>query len=230
MAFVQRYPFSPKAIWWKRYKEDDNIKDKIIYVASKTLGFKLSDFKSFSKVSLYNGKIRDGDSVIYFDITNWKNGELEPTTVIKLSKEFFIYNQEQSKLEKCKIENYKNLEVINVVLPQMLEYEEDIFIRQFQFNCQKANDKKNNTTQSIPGLSSDFSYVTLKTQNFTELSDEPKNDDIVEYKGKFWIISEASKTFLYSPKETSFLYLSLRQISNQDELFSIKGCENYVED
>ncbi len=231
MAFIQRYPFSQKSIWWKRYKDKENVGDKIIYVASKTIGFRLFNFRSFSKVDLINGKLRGNDETIaYFDITSWKNeNESKPISAIKLRDAFYIYNPKTYKLEECNVNEYENIEIINVVLAQMLEYENDIFIRQFQFDCHKEDRKDIKPTQPVDGLLSDYAYLNLKTHNFNGFEIMPKSDDIIEYKGKFWLVLNVWKTFLYAPKEKSVLHLSLRLIEKQDEIFSIKGYDCYVE-
>lgn len=125
-GYVQRYPFAPKAVWWKRYDTNSSV-------------------------------------------------ELN--------------------------ENY-----------EIKKIEGNTYYRRFAFDCIKDGDQQDTTNQPLTGLIIDHSYITIKTHNFTNLTDEPKKEDIIEYQGRLWIIEETSKTYLYTPREKAVLLIVLKSL------------------
>lgn len=124
--YVQRYPFAPKAVWWKRY-----------------------DTKAALKLT----------------------------------------------------ENY-----------EIKQIEGNAYYRKFAFDCNRDGDQQDTTTQPLKGLIVDSSYLTLKTHNFTAQQDMPQKEDILYYQGKFWIIEETNKSFVYTPKERLVLFVVLKSL------------------
>ena len=124
-GFVQRYPFSPRAVWWKRFSELDSVTG-------------------------------NADNVMKFDKNTYR--------------------------------------------------------RMFEFDCIKESDQRDGLHQPILGLLTESSYLTIKTQNFAYLNDSPKQDDIILFEGKFWLIAEITYTTIYSPKAIKVLHIALKAI------------------
>lgn len=81
MSHTQRYPFAPKAVWWKRLDDKAGVGTRTIYVATDTLGFEIVNYRNFKSVPLINGKLarENGLPTNYVAITKKANlSELEP--------------------------------------------------------------------------------------------------------------------------------------------------------
>lgn len=124
-GYVQRYPFSPKAVWWKRFTEEDQI-------------------------------------------TGNAN--------------------------------------------EVMKFERNNYLRMFAFDCTRETDQQDGIHQPITGLFVESSYLTVKTQNFAYLDNAPKQDDIVFFDNRYWMIAEATMTTSYEPRAKKTLHLALKAI------------------
>lgn len=224
MGYIQRYPFAPKAEWWKRYTGTNSLGKRTIYLASQTLGFELVGVSNiFRKIVLKNGELSNcQDNVEYLNIaTETVQDEYENihTTFYAISfmGKLYMFNEETQTLDLEDFvvvdeENGEQLVVYKAELGDYYKFENNEYVRKQQFDCIKTEDQQSSTYQPIPGLVSDSTFLTIKTHNFCESKEEPSHEDLVFYQGSFWVIEDTRKTYRYEPKEKSTLYLSLKKI------------------
>ncbi len=206
---IQRYPFAPKAIWFKRYTDQMTLGKRKIYVATDTIGYEIKSLREFSRVELKNGMaVGEAD---YFSITE-RDGQVWKTTcALKLLDKIYIFNPDICELEEHDIID-EGMTVINALTSEIMVIERNAYLRKYAFDCIKETDQQDSSYQPISGLLTNSSYLTIKTHNFSEQKDEPQHEDILFYQGKYWIIEDTSKTYIYTPKEKSILHLSLKAL------------------
>ena len=200
MTHIQRYPFAPKATWWKRYTDTSTLGKRTIYVATDTIGYEIKNLREFTKVELVEGKVKNATGATYVSLTN---------SALKLLDKIFIFDTEANKLEEHDIVD-EGLTIINAIPSETMTIERNVYIRKYAFDCTQETDQQDQTYQPISGLLAGSSYLTIKTHNFTKAQDEPKCEDIIQYHGKYWMIEETSKTYIYTPREQSVLHISLK--------------------
>lgn len=202
MTHVQRYPFAPKAVWWKRYTNKSILGKRTIYVATDEIGYEIKNLREFSKVELTGGKVAENTAVDYVSIA---------ASALKLLDKVFIFNTESAELEEHDIVD-EGLEIINAIPSEVMTIERNSYIRQYAFDCTKETDQQDSSYQPISGLLTGSSYITIKTHNFANTKDEPRHEDILQYQGKFWMIEDTSKTYIYTPREKAVLHISLKAL------------------
>lgn len=174
------------------------------------MGFEVVNFRSFSKVELQDGKIADINT-IYTPITKIVDGAIVPSVALILTERVFIFNPDTNELEEHDIVD-EGLEINRVLTEQTMTIEKNTYVRMYAFDCTKETDQQDSSYQPISGLLTSSSYLTIKTHNFTSAKDEPKHEDILAYQGRFWLIEDTSKSYIYTPKEKSVLHLTLKAL------------------
>lgn len=169
-------------------------------MATDSIGYEIKNLREFTKVDLIAGKLKNTVGVTYVSLTN---------SALKLLDKIFIFDIETNELEEHDIVD-EGLTIINAVPSETMTIERNVYIRKYAFDCTKETDQQDQSYQPISGLLAGSSYLTIKTHNFTNAQDEPKCDDIIQYHGKFWMIEDTSKTYIYTPREQSVLHISLK--------------------
>lgn len=203
MAYVQRYPFAPKAVWWKRYTNKSSIGKRVIYKATDEIGFEIDGIpQTFQKRVLVKGVYKVAEQVEYIDLTG---------KAIRLVGVIYQYDSETQTMQPQDIGD-EELEVQSAEIGSIIQFEKNNYIRKLKFDCIKETDQEDSLHQPINGLLSGTSYLTLKTHCFSSFADKPQIGDILFYHGVFWMIEQVSKTFIYTPRERMVLHLALKQI------------------
>ena len=143
--------------------------------------------------------------------TGTKDQVYSPTKAIKLFNKFYIFNFDTNELEENELAD-EGLEIINAIPSEVMTIERNSYIRQYAFDCTKETDQQDSSYQPISGLLTGSSYITIKTHNFANTKDEPRHEDILQYQGKFWMIEDTSKTYIYTPREKAVLHISLKAL------------------
>ncbi len=204
MAYVQRYPFAPKAVWWKKYTDSAFIGKRVIYKATNEIGFEIDGIpQTFQRRVLVNGKIKAIEQVEYIDLTG---------KAIRLLGVIYQYNNETQTMEPQDMVD-EELEVQAAERGNVIQFEKNNYVRKLKFDCIKETDQQDMVHQPINGLLSGTSYLTLKTHCFSSFADKPKIGDILFYQGVFWMIEETYKTYIYTPRERLVLHLAMKQIN-----------------
>lgn len=204
MAYVQRYPFAPKAVWWKKYTDSAFIGKRVIYKATNEIGFEIDGIpQTFQKRVLVNGKIKAIEQVEYIDLTG---------KAIRLLGAIYQYNSETQTMEPQDMVD-EELEVQAAERGNVIQFEKNNYVRKLKFDCIKETDQQDMVHQPINGLLSETSYLTLKTHCFSSFADKPKIGDILFYQGVFWMIEETYKTYIYTPRERLVLHIAMKQIN-----------------
>lgn len=203
-GYVQRYPFAPKAEWWKRYTNNASIGKRIIYKATDEVGFEIDGIpQTFKKRALVNGVYKSNDQVDYIDLTD---------KAIRLLGVIYQYNSATQQMEAQDVGD-EELEVQGAEIGNIIQFEKNSYIRKCKFDCIKESDQENTINQPISGLLSGSSYLTLKTHNFSSFADKPKIGDIIFYQGAFWMIEEIYISYMYTPRERMILHIAIKQIN-----------------
>ena len=203
-TYVQRNPFAPKAVWWKRFNSSADIGQIIVYTVSNDLGFIIDEIShTFKPVQLINGVYNTSYTVKYISITN---------KAVRYIKKLYMFNSETQTMEEEDVVD-EDTEIVQSETNTILMFERNVYVRQRPFDCQKESDQENSTYQPISGLITSSSYLTIKTHNFTRSKDEPKSGDLIYLHNQFWNIEDTSKTYVYLPKENSVLHISLKAIN-----------------
>lgn len=132
-------------------------------------------------------------------------------SALKLLDKIFIFDAETATLEEHDIVD-EGLTIINAIPSEIMTIERNTYIRQYAFDCTKETDQQDSSYQPISGLLTSSSYLTIKTHNFATAKDEPRHEDILQYQGKFWMIEDTSKTYIYTPREKAVLHISLKAL------------------
>ena len=152
-GYVQRYPFAPKAEWWKRYTNNASIGKRIIYKATDEVGFEIDGIpQAFQKRTLVKGVYKSNDQVEYIDLTG---------KAIRLVGVIYQYDSETQTMQPQDIGD-EELEVQGAQIGNIIRFEDDNFIRQFKFDCIKDGYQQNTMEQPMNGLITDMGYLTLK--------------------------------------------------------------------
>lgn len=173
-----------------------------MYVATDTIGYEIKNLREFAKVELINGELKNCEGITYVNLTN---------SALKLLDKIFIFNAKTNELEEHDIVD-EGLTIINAIPSETMTIEKNTYIRKYAFDCTKETDQQDQSYQPISGLLTGSTYLTIKTHNFTHAQDEPKCEDIIQYHGKYWMIEDTSKTYIYTPKEQSVLHISLKAL------------------
>lgn len=204
MAYVQRYPFAPKAVWWKKYTVNAFIGKRVIYRATNEIGFEIDGIpQTFQKRLLVNGKIKSTEYVDYIDLIG---------KAIRLLGVIYQYNNETLTMQPQDIGD-EELEVQSAEIGDIIQFEKNNYLRKQKFDCIKETDQEDMLHQPINGLLSGVSYLTIKTHCFSVFADIPKIGDILCYQGCFWLIEEIYKSFIYTPRERLVLHIAIKQIN-----------------
>lgn len=153
-------------------------------------------------MELAEGKAQNDANANYVSIEN---------SALKLLDKIFIFNTDTEELEEHDIMD-EGLTLVDAIPSQTMTVEKNVYIRKFAFDCTKETDQQDQSYQPISGLMAGSTYLSIKTHNFTNAQDEPKCEDIVQYHGKFWMIEDTSKTYIYTPREQSVLHISLKAL------------------
>lgn len=132
-------------------------------------------------------------------------------SALKLLDKIYIFNVETAELKEHDIVD-EGLTIINAIPSEVMTIERNTYIRQYAFDCTKETDQQDSAYQPISGLLTSSSYQTIKTHNFAHAKDEPRHEDILQYQGKFWMIEDTSKTYIYTPREKAVLHISLKAL------------------
>lgn len=210
--FIQRNPCQPKAVYWKRYTGTSSIGKRTIYVATPTLGFEIDNYpQTLTPRQLYNGTFKCDSDVEYVAITSTVNSVITPTKAVCLIGKYYIFNaQTQAMDEVSTVED--GITIVQATTSDVIRFEKNAYVKKTVFDCSKENDQQSSSYQPIQGLIVDSTYQTLKTHNFCDCKDEPREEDLIYYQGRFWIIEDTRKTFIYAPREKSVLHLSIKQL------------------
>lgn len=173
-----------------------------MYVATDTIGYEIKNLRAFAKVDLIGGKLQSKVEVTYTSLKD---------SALKLLDKIFIFNAETNELEEHDIVD-EGLTIINAIPSETMTIEKNTYVRKYAFDCAKETDQQDQSYQPISGLLAGATYLTIKTHNFTNAQDEPKCEDIIQYHGKYWMIEDTSKTYIYTPKEQSVLHISLKAL------------------
>lgn len=204
MAYVQRYPFAPKAVWWKKYTNKASIGKRVIYKATDEIGFEIDGIpQTFQKKVLVKGVYKATEQVEYIDLTG---------KAIRLLGAIYQYDSVSQTMQPQDIGD-EELEVQSAEIGNIIQFEKNNYLRKLKFDCIKETDQEDMLHQPINGLLSGTSYLTLKTHCFSSFADKPQIGDILFYQGAFWMIEQVSKTFVYTPRERMVLHLALKQIN-----------------
>lgn len=109
--------------------------------------------------------------------------------------------------------NYYNESNFNHKTYELMKVENNNYVRQFSFDCVIDSQQQKSISEPLQGLLTDSNLLKIKTQNFLGKKDEPKAGDIIQYRGRFWVIEECYKTFIYLPKEKTIITLSLKVLN-----------------
>lgn len=201
--YVQRYPFAPKAVWWKRYTDNASIGKRVVYKATNEIGFEIDGIpQTFQKRALINGKIKVNEQVEYIDLTG---------KAVRLLGVIYQYDSTTQSMQLQDLGD-EDLEVIQAEIGDKITFEKNSYIRKYRFDCIKDSDQQDSMHQPISGLLSNTSYLTIKIHNFSSFADKPAIGDILYYQGCFWMIEEVNKIFVYTPRERMVLQISIKQI------------------
>ncbi len=202
-GYVQRYPFAPKAEWWKRYTNNASIGKRIIYKATDEVGFEIDGIpQAFQKRTLVKGVYKSNDQVEYIDLTG---------KAIRLVGVIYQYDSETQTMQPQDIGD-EELEVQGAQIGNIIRFEKNNYLRKMKFDCIKESDQENTINQPISGLLSGSSYLTLKTHNFATLADKPQIGDILYYQSSFWMVEEIYISYIYTPRERAVLHIAIKQI------------------
>lgn len=217
--YVQRYPFAPKAVWWKKYTNSAFIGKRVIYKATEEIGFEIDGIpQTFQKRVLANGKIRANEQVEYIDMKINDNGIITYLPIRLLGK-IYQYSNKTEQMEEHEIAVYESdiddekLKVQSAEIGNIIRFEKNNYIRKVKFDCIKETDQQDMLHQPINGLLSGTSYLTLKTHCFSSFADKPQIGDILFYQGAFWMIEETYTTYVYTPRERLILHIAIKQIN-----------------
>ncbi len=204
--YVQRYPFSPKAEWWKRYTDTSQIGKRKIYVAEPNIAFEVSGFPQ----QLIQLTTVPTDPVEEIQI-----GEIIddiPVSALRFQRKLYTYDPiEQDLVEQDLVE--EETTIIDVDTTMTIKFEKNTYILKQKFDCIKETDKESSDYQPLQGLPIDSSYVTIKTHNFNGKLDKPSHGDIIKYTHQFWFIEEVRESSYFTPKEQKVLHLTLKAIN-----------------
>lgn len=162
-----------------------------------------------------SGKLKKSDGVTYKEITNRLSlsttNKLKATVTLKLFDKIFEFDIENDVLEEQDVKS-DDTELVEAVASETMVIERNVYVKRFAFECKKETDEQDQSYQPISGLITASSYLSVKTYSFTNAKDAPKCDDILQYQGKFWMIEDTSKTYVYTPRERSILHISLKAL------------------
>ena len=208
MAYVQRYPFAPKAVWWKRYTNNASIGKRVIYKATDEIGFEIDGIpQTFQKRVLVKGVYKAAEQVEYIDLTG---------KAIRLLGVIYQYDSQTQTMQPHDIGD-EELEVQSADIGNIIQFEKNNYLRKLKFDCIKETDQEDMLHQPINGLLSGTSYLTLKTHCFSSFADKPQIGDILFYQGVFWMIEETQNTYYYSPRERLILHITISKIEEKKD-------------
>lgn len=208
MAYVQRYPFAPKAVWWKRYTNKSSMGKRVIYKATDEIGFEIDGIpQTFQKRVLVKGVYKATEQVEYIDLTG---------KAIRLLGVIYQYDSVSQTMQSQDIGD-EELEVQSAEIGNIIQFEKNNYLRKLKFDCIKETDQEDMLHQPINGLLSGTSYLTLKTHCFSSFADKPQIGDILFYQGAFWMIEETQNTYYYSPRERLILHITISKIEEKKD-------------
>lgn len=208
MAYVQRYPFAPKAVWWKRYTNKSSMGKRVIYKATDEIGFEIDGIpQTFQKRVLVKGVYKATEQVEYIDLTG---------KAIRLLGVIYQYDSVSQTMQSQDIGD-EELEVQSAEIGNIIQFEKNNYLRKLKFDCIKETDQEDMLHQPINGLLSGTSYLTLKTHCFSSFADKPQIGDILFYQGVFWMIEETQNTYYYSPRERLILHITISKIEEKKD-------------
>lgn len=211
-GFVQRNPFANKAMWWKRYNSNQSMGKLTVYVATPSLGFEIDLLtNTFKACQLINGKLKTNDCVEYVNITDTIENELKATKAIRLNNKLYMYNAASGAIEQEDLAE-DGVEILQSDTTALTRFEKNLYVRKQKFNCTEESDQQDTSYQPISGLLAKSSYITLKTTNFAVNADAPATGDIITWDGVHWMVSEATKTYTYTPRKRLTLHLALKAL------------------
>lgn len=212
-GYIQRNPFAPKPIWWKKFDRKASVGNITVYTVSSTVGFVLDEVRQiFNSVTLISGHLSTSDTVSYVSIATTENNEIVPTKAIKFRNKIFMYDTESGKVEEQDFAE-DGIDVIEANTNSIVRFERNQYVRQHAFDATEEADEENSSYQPIPGLLTNSSYLTLKTFNFNNQPCHPKQGDLIYYFDKFWMIDETSKTYTYEPRRKTVLHISMKAVN-----------------
>ncbi len=213
MGYVQRNPFVPRPIWWKRYNGKGSIGKTVVYVVNNELGFIFNEItQTFVSRALASGKLKANGAFEYISIAETKDGEIAPTKAIRFNRHLYVYDPESNTLSDNDLVD-EDLEVVVYNAGEVIYYERNTYVKQYKFDCQRDSDQEGSNYQPISGLLTNASHITIKSNNFSTNKDKPQDGDIVQFLGKFWFVEETTSTIRYTPKERLILHLALKAVN-----------------
>ena len=212
-GYIQRNPFAPKPVWWKKFDRTASVGKITVYTVSNTLGFVLDEVRQlFASVTLISGHLSTSETVSYISIATTENNEIVPTKAIKFRDKIFMYDTSENKVEEQDFAE-DGIDVIEADTNSIIRFERNQYARQHSFDATEEADEQNSSYQPIPGLMASSTYLTLKTFNFSNQPNHPKQGDLIYYFDKFWMIDETSTTYVYEPRRKAVLHISMKAIN-----------------
>lgn len=184
-------------------------------MATSTLGFEIEGIPpTFKKIELKNGVLDSLDDAEYINITD---PFITPIKAIRLLGRVYVFNSEIQQMEEQDLIE-EGIETIGSIVADYTRMQKNIYRRMFQFDCIREDNQANNSYQLATGLMAKSKIFTLKTHSFNNLKDSPQHEDILFYKGTWWLVDEVNVSYVYTPREKMVLHLTLKMFNKKDEL------------
>ena len=179
---------------------------RTIYRATQTLGYEVDGYPQELKPRvLVNGIFNCKEDVEYVDVA---------TRAVRLFGRFYTFSSgtiSDGEDDILDLDEYEG-DIIDVNNSDILRFEKNAYVLKTTFDVSKSGDQQSSSYQPISGLDIDSTYLTLKTENFNNMREKLKPQDLIYYQGAFWVVEETRETFTYSPREKMTLHFAMKQI------------------
>lgn len=213
-GYIQRFPFSPKATWFKRYTDYSTLGKRTIYVATDTVGYEIDGFpQGFVQRKLFKGKFNTDAEVEYINITSQESGSVKASAAVKFIERFYIFNPEINQIEEHDIVD-EGLQIITAELPVVIHLDKNAYLRKFKFDCVEIGDVNQTEGNPLSGLRTPEQTRVLKTYNFQDESPDKsiQPDDLIVYEGNLYIVQEIQWHYTYTPKRQRIFEFSMVKV------------------
>lgn len=184
-------------------------------MATQTLGFEIKGLPpTFEKIKLKNGILDALEDAEYISITDASGA---PIKAIRLLGRVYAFNYELQQMEEQDLIE-EGIETIGSIVADYTRMQKNIYRRMFQFDCVREDTQTNSSYQPATGLMTKSKAFTLKTHNFNNLANSPQHEDILFYKGIWWLVDDVIASYIYTPREKLVLHLNLKMFNKKDEL------------
>lgn len=177
------------------------------------MGFIVDDVaQTMLPVALISGVYKTKDNVEYIPVATLQNNEITATKGVRLINKLFLYNPETQLMEEEDVLD-EEMEILQAVTGSVIRFEKNVYLKKQTFDCEKESDDEHSDYQPIQGLTTESIFTMIKSYNFSTGDDYPKQGDLIFWKKRFWAVSEASTTSVFTPRERLIVHLSLKAIN-----------------